>query len=128
MNPIDRRGYIDEPAGFPSFPWVIERCEVHASYCTTNYYRGDRDRLSRAASNLKFPEEKKMESEDFQGSGPLLDPRGRAVFIAPYTLWVLWESVEAAPPKDGAPPFCCSFCLSVPFGCNFFFWSSLSSN
>ena len=35
--------------------------------------------MSRAASNLKFPEEKKMESEDPLGSGVR---GGRAVFFA----------------------------------------------
>ena len=118
---------ISQPV-FPPSPWVIERCEVHASYCTTNYYRGDRDRLSRAASNLKFPEEKKMESEDFQGSGPLLDPRGRTVFIAPYTLWVLWETFRGGSmQKVGLLFFCSPFGLLVSF-CRQIFLSPLSSN
>ena len=74
-----------------------------------------------------FPEEKKMESENFQGSGPLLDPRGLAVFIAPLSYGSYGSHFEAAPSRDGAPLFCCPFCPLIHFFCQFFL-SPLSSN
>ena len=76
--------------------------------------------MSRAASNLKFPEEKKMESENFQGSGPLLDPRGLAVFIAPLSYGSYGSLSRRLRPGTGLLLFVVRFVRSITSVVNFF--------